>query len=205
MTTLSTDGLFTQLRTHVLSYIPLTGTTLMQRLGTGTLASSRLWKDAPPDTAAYPYGVMRLLNQLTSGEYNGERERIDFEIMLFARPRAQAVALEDMADLIDQAMLRYRDASSGLSFSRSRQRDTLPPPTSPADREVVQIRLVYPLVVWPRYLTQWSDPTPDPPALDYMLITLDGDGDIAITDDPNALPLGTVTIDPITGDPVVDL
>lgn len=76
--------------------------------------------------------------------------------MLYGRPRSQAVTIEDAADVCDQAMLRYVDSSSGLTFSRERQRDTLPPFIDPADREVVQIRLLYSVKTWPLLLTQYS-------------------------------------------------
>ena len=156
MSTDSTDALFTMLRTKLLSFAPLAGATLMTRLGGTTLNNARLWKDNIPDNAAYPLGVMRIINRASSGQYNGERETFNLEIMLYGRPRSQAVAIEDAADVCDQAMLRYSDSTSGLMFSRERQRDTLPAFADPADREVVQVRLVYSAVVWPRMLTQYS-------------------------------------------------
>ena len=154
--TTSTDNLFTQLRTRLLTFAPLAGATLMTRLGGTTLNNSRLWKDAPPDSALYPFGVMRIINRISEGRYNGEREQFDLEVILYGRPRSQAVSVEDAADVCDQAMLRYADGASGLTFSRERQRDSLPDLADPADREVVQVRLVYSAVVWPRMLTQYS-------------------------------------------------
>jgi hypothetical protein len=158
MTTTSTDNLHTQIRNQLLTFVPKAGgQTLNQRLGGTGSNDGRLYKSQAPDTVVYPFGVMRLINQLTLGEYGSEREAMDLEIMLFGRPRSQGLTIEDIADLCDQAMLRYVDSSSGLVFSRSRQRDTMPQPVDPADREVVQIRLAYPLKVWPQYLTQWTE------------------------------------------------
>lgn len=154
MSTTTTDLLETQLRNKLLDFVPLSGATLRARLGGG---NGRLWKDGAPDNAAYPFGVMRLINRLSRGEYNSERETFDLELMLYGRPRTNAAAVEDAADVADQAMLRYKDASGGaLTFSRARQRDTLPAFADPADREVVQVRLVYGLVVWSVLFTQYS-------------------------------------------------
>lgn len=155
MSTGTSDALSTQLRNRLLGFIPanppLGYTSLNTRLGGATPGAGRLWKDAAPDTAAYPFGIMRLINRVSLNE----RERMDLEVVLYGRPRSQAVAIEDAADLCDAAMLNYRDPTSGLIFSHERQRDTLPPPTDPADREVVQVRLVYSLIVWPILLSQY--------------------------------------------------
>ena len=159
MSTDSSDNLHTQIRNQLLTFVPKGGgSTLNTALGGVGTNDGRLYKSQAPDTVAYPFGVMRMINRLTGGEYNGEREAFDLEIMLFGRPRSQGKTIEDAADLFDQAMLRYRDGSSGAIFSRSRQRDTMPAPVDPADREVVQIRLAYSCKAWPLYLTKYSTP-----------------------------------------------
>jgi hypothetical protein len=155
----SSDNLHTQIRNQLLTFAPKGGgPTLNTQLGGSATNEGRLYKSQAPDTVLYPFGVMRMINRLTSGEYNGERESFDLEIMLFGRPRTQGKTIEDAADVFDQAMLRYRDGSSGIIFSRSRQRDTMPQPVDPADREVVQIRLAYACKTWPLYLTKYSTP-----------------------------------------------
>lgn len=157
MTTASTEDLYTQLRNRLLGYVPpapldVGWITLNTRLGGQAAGSGRLYKDAPPDDAAYPNGVMRIINRLSLSE----RERADLEIVLYGRPRSQAVDIEGAADVCDQAMLNYVDSSSGLTFSRERQRDTLEGPTDAADRELVQVRVVYSLKFYPVYLTQYT-------------------------------------------------
>lgn len=154
----STVNMGTVIRTRLLTFVPKSGGTLLSKLGGGTLDTARLWRDAPPDTASYPFAVMRLINRVTRREYNFEKEPLDVEIMFYGRPRAQAQLIEDCADVADQAMLRWREPIGGLFYSRERSRDTLPPPVEPADREVVQVRCVYSLAVWPTYLTQYSTP-----------------------------------------------
>jgi hypothetical protein len=147
MTTTSTANLWRQMRVRLLTYVPRSGATLRTRIG------DRLYYVQAPDNAAWPHGIatLRLPND---GAYNGERLEGELEVLLYDRPRSKQEALEDMADIADQAMLRYADGTSGLVFSRERRRDTLPANLPPADREVCGIRLVYQLVVWPLFLTQ---------------------------------------------------
>jgi hypothetical protein len=103
------------------------------------------------------WGVLRLKNRRLGGDH-GERDLMELEVMLYARPRSQKAAMEGIADRMDQAMLRYSDRTSGLVGTfPGRSRTTLPPFKEPADGDVVQIMLEYTLVVWPAYLTQYHD------------------------------------------------
>ena len=147
MSTTSTANIWRTVRSRILGYQPPSGATLQTRLG------GRFYMVQAPDDADWPHAIGRLTLP-SSGAYNGERLEGELELQIYDRPRSKAEALEDMADVADQAMLRYADATSGLIFSRERRRDTLPAFLPPADREVVAIRLVYQLVVWPLYLTQ---------------------------------------------------
>lgn len=159
MPTDSTVNLGTVIRNRLLTFVPKAGgQTLMQKLGGATTDQARLYRDAPPDTAVYPFAVMRLINRANDRDYDYEKDPLDVEVMFFGRPRSQAQLMEDCADLADQAMLRWREPTGGLIYSKGRTRDTLPPPVEPADREVVQVRCVYSLAVWPTYLTQYSTP-----------------------------------------------
>lgn len=156
----TSEGVKRALRNRILDFQPLdengapVGAPLRAAFGGGT--NARFYLDRAPDNAAFPNAIARLMNQGRPGTYNGERIRADLEIMLFARDKSQAADLEAIADVIDQSMLRMRDNSSGLMFSRGGERDTLPPAAEPEARGVVQIRLVYPLAIWPRYLTRYA-------------------------------------------------
>lgn len=159
MNTESTELLYKALRTRLLGFTPTdpgatpggaTPDTLGDALGT------RLFVVQAPDTVTYPYGIVRLQARQESGEYAGERETMELELLLYHRPRAKQYVLEGYADVADQAFLRYVDANGGLIFSGSRQRDTVPMNSLAADREVCAIRCVYDLIVWPEFLTQYS-------------------------------------------------
>lgn len=154
MSTTSTNALSSQIRTRVLTFVPLAGATL------GTRLSGRLYKDWPPETAVFPYGVMRIINRVSGGvnQQPQYRETPSAEFMLYDNTRAAARvdALEDMGDLLDAALIGYSDSTSGLVFSVGRLRDTLPPPVDPADRHANSIRILYDFTAYPVYLSQYA-------------------------------------------------
>jgi hypothetical protein len=165
----STTALEAQLRTRLLTFEPLGGlTTVAAELGStesGAGADGNLYWDRAPDnldrtmaalSLPLRWGVLRLKNRRSDME-NAEREVVELEVMLYGRPRNQKAVLEGVADRMDMAMRRYRDASSGFLGSIGKTRNTLPPFKEPADSDVVQIMLEYTLVLWPAYLTQYHD------------------------------------------------
>jgi hypothetical protein len=170
VSTESTTGLEAVLRSRLLNFSPLgNGTTVAQEIGStasGAGVDGTLYWDRAPDNIdqlmadqelPLRWGVLRLKNRRLGGDH-GERDLMELEVMLYARPRSQKAAMEGIADRMDQAMLRYSDRTSGLVGTfPGRSRTTLPPFKEPADGDVVQIMLEYTLVVWPAYLTQYHD------------------------------------------------
>ena len=169
MSTESTTDLERTLRTRLLTFVPLGALGPVEDvIGTtsgGAGADGKLFWDRAPDnidgratgsTDPTLWGVLRLKNRRSSDE-NAEREVAELEVMLYARPRSQKATLEGIADRMDQAMHRWRDATSGFLGTIGKTRNTLPPFKEPAASDVVQIMLEYTLVVWPAYLTQYHD------------------------------------------------
>ncbi len=159
---MSTAGLLATLRDRLLNFTRLSGSSLAEILGstaTGSGIDGKLYIVQAPDnvTTVSPsrWAVMALKNRRTGGTEQSARDMIDLEVMLFARPRSQQAAMEDAADACDEAMLRYQNLDADLVGNWGRTRNTLPVMTEPADREVVQIRLMYTLVVYPDHLTQY--------------------------------------------------
>lgn len=159
---MSTAGLLASLRSRLLDFSRLEGETLAEILGstdTGSGSDGKLYIVQAPDnvTTVSPsrWGVMALKNRRTGGTEQSARDLIELEVMLFARPRSQQAAMEEAADACDEAMLRYQNLDADLVGNWGRLRNTLPVMTEPADREVVQIRLMYTLVVYPDHLTQY--------------------------------------------------
>jgi hypothetical protein len=157
MTTLDTSGtaaLLKGLQQWLLAFVPkdVPADTLATRL-------NGIYQVQVPDNAPFPYGVLRLDNNVSHGAYNADRLTADLELQLYDRPREKLANLERSADVADMALLRFTTGSTppgvGVVFGRDRTRNTLPPFPAPADREVCAIRLVFPLTIWPAYLTQY--------------------------------------------------
>ncbi len=152
MSAATTEALYKALRTRLLTFQAL-GSPTPDTLGDSL---SNLYIVQGPDDVTFPYGIMRLQARQRPGEYAGEREAMDLELLLYDRPRAQQYVVEGYADIADQALLRYKDRTAGLFFSGSSERDTIPMNTQVSDREVVGVRCVYALIVWPQFLTRYS-------------------------------------------------
>lgn len=121
----------------------------------GTYVGDRIYRSQAPDDADVPYIVLRAINAQTDPAFNNTRVNFDLEVMVFGRPRSAEQTVETIADLVEQALLTWREsgATLGLSFARTSLRDTLPPLPDPANRELVQVRLLIECATWPRYLT----------------------------------------------------
>jgi hypothetical protein len=169
VSTESTTGLEAVLRTRLLTFEPLDGSgTVASALGstqTGAGADGNLYWDRAPDNLdrimaaqgdPLRWGVLRLKNwRDIPGQSEGKLTEL--EVMLYGRPRAQRATLQGIADRMDQAMVRWVDAESGVVASSTSTRNTLPPFKEPADADVVQVMLEYTLRVYPAYLTQYHD------------------------------------------------
>jgi len=153
--TASTHDLIVLLRTRLLTFTPAQGATLSSRLG------GRLYYEQAPATGSvaptYPYATYRLTNRIESDGYSGMRETGDVEVLFYGRPRGtQLWTVEGCADVVDEALLDWNAVSEGIAFSRFRTRDTLPIPPDPMDRDLVIVRCLYPVVLWPTYRTHYA-------------------------------------------------
>lgn len=154
----STEAMVGAILTRLLTFVPTTTTTLSSLLG------GRLYYDQAPAagsvTPKYPYGVYRLMNRIETDGFSGMRESGEVELLLFGRPRGHPTtglwAIERCADVADEALLDWNAISSGITFSRFRLRDTLPVPLDGMDRDLVAVRCVYPVVLWPTYRTSYA-------------------------------------------------
>jgi hypothetical protein len=165
----STTGLEAVLRTRLLTFEPLDGSgPVASALGstqTGAGADGNLYWDRAPDNLdrimaaqgdPLRWGVLRLKNwRDIPGQSEGKLTEL--EVMLYGRPRSQRATLQGVADRMDQAMVRWVDAESGVVAASTSTRNTLPPFKEPADADVVQVMLEYTLRVYPAYLTQYHD------------------------------------------------
>lgn len=167
--TSTTQGIYDAVRARLLTFVRISGgstlDTLLRALPTNPVTYSaagtaRLYVGGPPDTLVYPYGMIMLGPRVGDGEHHGEREATELEVIFVHRPRSKFWELQVLADIADQAMLRWSDASDplgGFLGSKGRVRQTIPqaPIGSPADRDVVQEMIRYPIISWPHFLNQY--------------------------------------------------
>lgn len=129
--------------------------TIWTRLTSAPYSIARVYISQAPDAAVFPYIVFRKINGTSAPEYQNARENFEIEFMIFGRPRSMEQAVEALGDTVLAAMLTWTEsgATLGLTFAQSYQRDSLPPPPDPGDRELVQVRIAFQCATWPRYLT----------------------------------------------------
>lgn len=143
MTTLSTES------TNLLL------ATLRDKLLTGAvglpLGQNAIFQVRAPDERPWPYAVMNLSTS-NAGRLHGLRLDAQLEVLIFARPFAQLQLANDCADGMDRALTFYVMSTNGLIVCSGKTRNVLPVAGPPVDSETVTIRLVYTLVIWPRYL-----------------------------------------------------
>ena len=128
---------------RLLAYVDAAGDTLSNHIGSGPAA--RLYIRLTPDSVAYPYVVIRATEAAPDLEVGNLREMIMIEARCVHRSEDGTV--EQMADLVEEALLTWVESSSanGLTFgnrrgarvpSRPPRRQTAisprPPSTSPA-------------------------------------------------------------------------
>lgn len=175
--TASTNRILVTIRTQLLTFVPLshvdTGTrTIATLLGSDASApDGRMYLDAAPDDGTYPYGVLRMVGPIPGREDSGMQMSGFCELQLFDKPRSQArlyggvggvtllrpIALNAMADIATAA---WRDfvltaIDDTLVAQRIRIRGEVPY-SDPANRELVQVRMLLPFYCTPAFLAQYS-------------------------------------------------
>jgi len=151
MATTSTVAVLTAVQVRLMQFQPLDGSDPINRRLSGGLNLMTV-----PDSASEPYGALRLVNRVRSNRYQMERVACECECLWFHAPRSKARELEAIADVAEQAMTRWKDASGGAVVCTADRRDTLPPVQTVEDAERVKVRQLFSLVIWPSYLTQYA-------------------------------------------------
>lgn len=140
-------------RTRLLTF---NGGAIATALGTADGAGSdgKLYLDQVPDPMPFPFGVLSVLDWRAEGDDGAYARRFEVELSLFHRPRSSAAALKAIADQCERALRSWTDFSSGPMVVTPGMLRATVRYEAPADRELVQERLVIPGYVHPTYLTQ---------------------------------------------------
>lgn len=141
----------TAIRTRLWTHVPLGGEGALSTRLTG------LHTVQAPDNATYRYAVLTCMRGDSAG-YSGFREDWHVEVQFYGRPRSAHWLVEADADVADQAMRTWEDRSNGIQLAGYRSRWTLPPEPTPGDRELVRVRCLYEVAVWPELFTQYVTP-----------------------------------------------
>lgn len=159
MSTASTLAILQTVRSHLLTYVPSSGSTLAVLLGattSGAGSDGKLYLDHAPDHITGFYGLMRLIDAPVEGWNGGRTMRGLIELHLFGRPASQLAAVNRMADVVAEAWRDYQCSEAGTArciVARDIQTRTVIPFDLPADREVVLVRLLLPFLAVPQFLT----------------------------------------------------
>lgn len=142
----STVQIYATLRQQLLDYQSPAGEQL------DDFAGDRVWVRAAPTNPVFPYLTLRL-DRTSLSAYNGYRETAILEVQAIGKPESQLPLVESAMDIVDQCLTGLTLASSGLIVGRSRNRQTIPLMTDPADSAVVGVVANYELYLWPVVLT----------------------------------------------------
>lgn len=142
----STTQIYSTIRQSLLAYVSPSNSRLTD------LIQDRLWVRSPYANAVFPYVTIRL-DRTSLAAYNGYRETSILEVQAVGKPESQLPLVETIMDIVDQCLTAYTDARSGLTVGRSRNRQTVPMLTDPADESVVGVIANYEMFLWPRVLT----------------------------------------------------
>jgi hypothetical protein len=144
--TASTVQIYSTIRKALLDYVSTDNQRLAQ------FVNDRIYVRSMPTPVQFPYITM-LLNRTSLTAYNGYRETVLLEVQAIGKPESQLPLIESAMDIVDQCLTAYTDARSGIMVGRSRNRQTVPMFSDPADASVVGIIATYEFYLWPRVLT----------------------------------------------------
>lgn len=148
--TASTVQIYSTIRKALLDYVSSDDQRLSQ------FVNDRIYVRSQPEPVLFPY-ITLMLNRTSLSAYNGYRETVLLEVQAIGKPESQLPLIETAMDIVDQCLTSYSDARSGLMVGRSRNRQTIPMFTDPADSSVVGVIATYDFYLWPRVLTVRAD------------------------------------------------
>lgn len=151
MTTVSTDRLYATLVAGALAFVSAgSGVAL------GASLSNRLYRQAAPKDAAFPFAVFSLRSPQQPDGDQALKVNYQLEAFFFNRPRSTQAETEGYADTFASYLRTLRDASNGLVYVTDVVAESLPHTSSPADSNIVQIRVTAVVHAWPAFISTLS-------------------------------------------------
>jgi hypothetical protein len=163
--TASWTGILQLARTRLLTFVSISGgSSLATRLGataSGSGSDGKLFLDQAPDsvTSSGFWGILRTIDEPPDGADGGLMLKGAFELQLFARGRTNAAAMRGMADLCVEAWHGWVHTEVGghISSMGVTNRFMVPYESDPADRELVQVRMLLAFRCTPMFLLKYTN------------------------------------------------
>lgn len=149
MTTVSTDRLKAMLVSGALAYVPPGGVAI-------SASASRIYRESPALNATYPYLYFSLKSPQILDGFQQLKLVYHFEGFVLNRPRSTQPETETLADTWASYLRQLRDTSNGLVYTSDVVAESLPPFSSPADTNVVQVRVTGKIITFPAFISSQS-------------------------------------------------
>lgn len=135
---------------RLIAYSDTAGRMLTDYIGTAT---PRLYNRIAPDAATFAYCVLRCSEGTPDIEVGNLRSVFTIEARCVHRSDDGTV--EQMADLIEEALLTWVESSSdlGMTFGHSSRRESQEPITDPSNRDLAEVTVYVTCISWAKRLT----------------------------------------------------
>jgi hypothetical protein len=138
--TIDVGPLYPVFRWRLLTFRPASGASSLAEALSGGLNDV---------TDAFPRGAFRIYNVRRRRGADAPFFTGELELKLFHRPRTQEIALEELADVANEALAGWYDLAAGVFEVLPRDRDTEPRFSERADPEVVENVSTFDLLLFP--------------------------------------------------------
>jgi hypothetical protein len=147
ISTETTDRLYATLLDWILQYTNHNGVNLNAALG------GRVYRQQPPADVAYPYALFAFRSPQLPADYQELKIVYSLEAMIVNRPRATQPETEGFGDLFARALRGFVASGSGFVRVTDVVTESLPPFSTPADSNVVQVRVTAKLHAFPLFVS----------------------------------------------------
>lgn len=135
---------------RLIAYSDGAGRTLADYIGNNP---KRLYVRVAPDAISCPYVVLRASDATPDVEFSNLRAHITFEARCIHR--AEDGNVEQIADLVEEALLTWQESSPtlGLTRGQSSRRESVEPEKDSSNRDLAEVIVYVTCVSWATRLT----------------------------------------------------
>lgn len=151
------------IRTRLLGFTSISGgsslATLIGSTTSGSGSDGKIFLNQAPDDVTGFWAILRVIDDPKDGADGRLMIRATAELQLFGRPRRVQAQVEAMADLVEEAWMNFShtEIDGHLSAMGVSNRFAVPYESDPADRELVQVRLLLYFRCVPQFLLKYAN------------------------------------------------